>query len=355
MFFGTDAADPGTERANTARRFTEYARVWFPAHSPLYAEWAEGVAADDGLLDLVRRLPADKQQPNLVFAAARFLGCPDESFPVLAGFLRERWDEVATELAVRRTQTNEPARCATLLPVLSRIQRETGQPLALVELGPSAGLCLLPDRYAYQYDDGAILGAENLASGAPLLECTTAGDPPLPDRLPEIASRQGVDLNPLDGSDPETARWLKCLVWPGQTERLHRLTAALGALTLHQREGERAPGGPVELHRGDLLELVEPLVRAVPSGHTAVVLHSAVISYLPPEVRERFTGLVRTLDCRWISNEGFFMDASGSVPRERAGMFTLALDGVPLAHTGQHGAELHWTPEGHWPEDGQQI
>ncbi|GHD02877.1 hypothetical protein GCM10008096_08490 [Zhihengliuella salsuginis] len=254
------------------------------------------------------------------------------------------------------TQTNEPARCATLLPVFEQIQSDSGKPLALIELGPSAGLCLLPDRFAYRYDGGDVLGAENLAAGAPLLECATTGNPPLPTRLPEIASRTGVDLNPLDGADPETARWLKCLVWPGQTERLDRLSAGLDVLTSLPRDD---PGGPVTLVRGDLLAHVETLVNAVPAEHTAVVYHSAVTSYLPPGLRHAFLELVATLDCRWIANEGFFMsdatDGEIAVPRERSGMFVMTLDGVPQAYTHQHGVQLHWEADGAWPEDGQSI
>ncbi|MBV8998283.1 MAG: DUF2332 family protein [Solirubrobacterales bacterium] len=62
-------------------------------------------------------------------------------------------DEIATVMASRRTQTNEPARCATLLPVLARLP----QPLALVEVGAAAGLCLLPDYYAYDFGGGRSL------------------------------------------------------------------------------------------------------------------------------------------------------------------------------------------------------
>lgn len=319
--------------AATAAIYDQYARHWFVGHSPTYAAWAARVAADRELAALVSTLPPAKRQPNLVFAASRFLGCPDEDADTLADFLHGTWPEVARVVLARRTQTNEPRRCATLLPALGLIAAADERPLALIEVGPSAGLCLLPDLYSYEYDGGPRLG-----TATPLLRCTTTGNPPLPSTLPRVASRTGVDLNPLDGTDADTVRWLECLVWPGQEDRLATLRAALGRLASLGADGP-------SLLTGDLNDRVAELVAAVPDSHTAVVFHSAVLAYLTPEDRTRFAETVRSLDCRWLSNENFFLDEAGrtvnSVQRDR---FTLALDSVPLAYTGQHGATLDWIP-----------
>src|SRR6266567_66998 len=93
----------------------------------------------------------------------------------------------------RTTQTNEPARCAVMLPLLAQLP----QPLALLEVGASAGLCLLPDRYGYDYD-GYTLG-----SGPPVLKTHVENDPPLPNHLPEIVWRAGLDLDPIDVTDDD--------------------------------------------------------------------------------------------------------------------------------------------------------
>ncbi len=45
-------------------------------------------------------------------------------------------------------------RCACLLPAFSAIAQVTGRPLALIEIGPSAGLNLNWDRFRYRYRDG---------------------------------------------------------------------------------------------------------------------------------------------------------------------------------------------------------
>ncbi|GAA3674908.1 DUF2332 domain-containing protein [Arthrobacter ginkgonis] len=319
-----------TAAEEVAHAWAGYAQVWFPGHSELYAQWCSRTAADPDLLALIAALPPEKRTPLLVFAAARYLGCGDVPYPRFRAFALERWEEVAGVVLGHRVQTNEPARCATLLPALALVAERERRPLALIEVGPSAGLCLLPDLYSYEYDGGPRLG-----SGTPLLRCATSGNPPLPDRLPEVAWRAGVDLNPLDGTDPDTVRWLEALVWPGETERLANLRAALETL-------RQARPRPV-LERGDLNERIADLVRRAPEGSAAVVFHSAVLAYLSPPDRARFAETVRGLDCHWISNESFFLDAAGDEsPAARVGYFTLSLDGTPLAHTGQHGAELHW-------------
>src|SRR5690606_30803187 len=118
----------------------------------------------------------------------------------------------------RRTQTNEPGRCAPLLAALERIPG----PLALIELGASAGLCLGVDRYAYRFDDEPQLG-----DGSPVLTCATTGEGRAPRRIPEIVWRRGVDLTPLSLRDADDLSWLEALLPPDRPERLERLRAAV--------------------------------------------------------------------------------------------------------------------------------
>lgn len=322
----------------TASIYRDYARRWFPGNSELYVQWATGVANTPELLALVSELPEPKRQPNLVFAAARFHGCPDESFEQLQRYLGAHWPAIRATILGHATQTNEAGRCATLLPALAMVAAQERRPLALIEVGPSAGLCLLPDLYSYSYD-----GAPALGSGSPLLRCATTGSPPLPRKLPDIAWRAGVDLNPLDGTDPDTVAWLRALIWPGQELRLKQLDAALETLAALKSGAYEGVAGPPLLLAGDLNECVADLVDAAPRHAVPVVMHSAVLAYLDEENRSRFTETIASLGCRWISNEAFFMDASHHCREgSDANRFTLALDGVPLALTGQHGAQLDW-------------
>lgn len=331
---GTEA----TPEVGVAELYLEYAHRWFTGNSELYRQWAEGVAESATLPELIAGLPAPKRQPNLVFAAARFHGCPDEPFGFLERYLRTHWPAIRSIIMGHATQTNEAGRCATLLPALAMVAAQEQRPLALIEVGPSAGLCLLPDLYSYSYD-----GAPALGTGSPLLRCSTTGNPPLPRALPDIAWRAGVDLNPLDGTDPDTVAWLRALVWPGQEERLAQLDAALATLAALKSGILEGVAGPPLLLAGDLNERVADLVDAAPRHAVPVVMHSAVLAYLDEARRSAFAQTIASLGCRWISNESFFMDASNQTRGGTdANRFILSLDGVPLARTGQHGAQLDW-------------
>jgi hypothetical protein len=229
-------------------------------------------------------------------------------------------------MLARRTQTNEPARCATLLPALALLP----QPLAIVEVGASAGLTLLADRYSYDYDGHVVAGTD---PGAPVLACQPRGAVPLPQGVPEVAWRAGLDLNPLDVTSDDDVRWLQCLVWPGETGRQERLRAAI----------ETARRDPPPLHRGDLLTDLPDLVAKAPRGATVVVYHSAVLGYVRRADRARFAGTVRELGAVWLSNEGpGVLPGTGAQVRDAHG-FILVKDGTePIAVTESHGAWLEW-------------
>ena len=129
---------------------------------------------------------------------------------------------MAAVIAARRTQTNEPARCATLLPLLARLP----QPLALLEVGASAGLCLLPDFYSYAYGGVRIEPAQADAN-APVFHCAVNAATPIPEKNVDVIWRAGLDLNPLDVTREDDARWLQALVWPGEGQRERLLGEAL--------------------------------------------------------------------------------------------------------------------------------
>lgn len=310
------------------QRYLAFAENEAKGVSPLYEALARGVAESEPLLRFIASLPEPKQQPNLVFAAVRHrFGTPDGP-PHFARLVERHAEPIRALVLARRTQTNEPGRCAALLPVLARLP----QPLALLEVGASAGLCLLPDRFGYDYGRARI---EPDDPRAPVFPCRASEATPLPGAVPRIAWRAGIDLEPVDLSDPEAAAWLETLVWPGNEARAARLRAAM----------EIARKDPPTVVRGDLLADLPTLAATAPADATLVVFHSAVLAYVPMEDRGRLARLVAELGAVWIGNElpRVLPEVAARLkvepPPDR---FLLAVDGAPVALTGPHGQSIEW-------------
>lgn len=320
---------PDPSRAAIVDRYRWFVANEATGSSETYREWAEGVLADDELLARLAALPPLKQQPHLLFASARFCGAPLERYEVVGPWILEHWDAVLGVILARATQTNEPARCGALLPVLSAIPG----PIALIEVGASAGLCLIPDRYSYRFetDDGARV--ELGARDAPTLHCRIVGAEP-PTRVPHIVWRAGIDLNPLDAADPEDAHWLELLVWPEHAERRERLRAALALVA----------DDPVRIVAGDLVEGLPALAAEAPRDATLVVMHTAVLNYLPADRRRLAVEVIRATGARWISQEGIRVidEIHDRLPADLGAppRYVLALDGSPVALTGFHGGHF---------------
>ena len=315
---------------DTSSWYLGFAELEARGQSAIYEGWALGVADDPELIALVEELPVQKRQPNLVFACARLLGAPEGDYPAFRRWLVQHWWRVVTEALTRSTQTNEARRCASLVPALALIPG----PLALLEVGASAGLCLFPDCYSYSYDGAAPVDPAAGPSSV-LLECATTGGMPRPTAVPQVAWRAGLDLHPLDVRDTDDMHWLETLVWPEQHERRARLRAAIRI----------AAENPPLLERGDASELAA-LAAQAPNDATLVVITSAVLVYLPFAERMRFVESVRALDAHWISLEGVrgLPTVRAALPDDGGsdGRFVLALDEVPLAFAGPHGQSLDW-------------
>ncbi len=295
---------------------------------------------------LIDTLPVRQRLPNIVFAASRVLGAPVRDPRAWREWFLGSFDELRPIAATRTTQTNEAARCALYLPALSGIEG----PIALLELGASAGLCLYPDRYSYRYatPSGIVAldpadpsaGSGRPAESAVVLECAALGPVPMPDRLPEIVWRAGIDLNPLDVRSKADLAWLEALVFPEHDDRRARLRAA-AAIVAEE---------PPQLYRGDLMELLEPVAAQAPADATLVVIHTVAVSYLPKAERARFVERVRRLPGHWISDEPqtAFEGIPIADPAEHAELgalpsdFALLLDGRQLAFARPHGRALRW-------------
>jgi hypothetical protein len=311
------------------------------AVSPTYERLAHAVADDPAVVAVLDGLPEPKRQPNLLFAAARYLGGPVDDPAAFGAWVHDHRDRLLATMRVRRTQTNEPGRCATLLPVLAGLP----QPLALLEVGASAGLCLYPDAYRYRYRRHTVGPADSAHTVGPadswhavgpadspvVVDCDVDGPVPLPQRVPDVVWRAGLDLNPLDVTDDDDLRWLDALIWPEHDHRRARLHAAAAI----------ARADPPLLARGDLSTELAALAARAPAGATLVVFHSAVLSYVPPDRRAAFVDRVRALPARWVANEAPGVVTDVPDPGGAAS-FALALDGRVVGYSAPHGQALRW-------------
>lgn len=315
-------------------RYDRFARHEAPGRSSLYADWAGQVARDPALTRAVAAIAADRRQPPLVFAVARLLGAPEREGRPWRRWMLAHAEEVARESGRRRVQTNEPLRCAALVPALALIPG----PIALLEVGAAAGLCLYPDRYSYRYDGPrgpSRLDPEDGPSAVVLRSRWDSEHAP-PQRMPEIVWRAGIDLDPMDPGDPTTREWLTGLTWPGEEGRAERVEAALRI----------AAADPPLLVAGDATgDTIGRTAALAPAGAALVVSTPGVMPYISRENRSAVISAARAAG-RWVtldppgSHDGVIID--GSAAGWPDGAFALALDGRVLAAADPLGRSVAW-------------
>ncbi len=150
----------------------------------------------------------------------------DGVWPVADAAIRERFDQVRGRLH-RTVQTNEPGRSAVLFAGLLWLANRHRRPIRLFEVGASAGLNLLADRYSYAVD-GHELGDPDSP-----LRFIDPWMPPPPIDLTATASalrivaRAGCDLAPLDPAQPDDQITLLSYIWPDELHRIERMRSAL--------------------------------------------------------------------------------------------------------------------------------
>jgi len=255
------------------------------------------VAEDPELLTIAAKAWEKNALPNLFFSAVHFLLLKGEhhqlaafypslhnnskhydfAYPYFRSFVLEHKNEIDAIITTRFVQTNEVGRCAILVPAFELVARQAkNRPLAVVEIGSSAGLTLLWDRYHYRYNKSLQCGDPD----SPVrVECLLRGEkrPPVPNRFPEIASRLGVDLNPVDLNDPESVQWLRALVWPEHQKRANQLELAI----------QVARHALPQIVGGDALELLPSLIESVRDDSQLCIFHSFTLSLASGKPRER--------------------------------------------------------------------
>ncbi|MDQ1084611.1 MULTISPECIES: DUF2332 family protein [Microbacterium] len=311
-------------------RFGRFAREEAPGRSATYEAWAHRVVDDPAVATALAEVGPTRRQPPLVFAVLRLLGAPMDDVDAWASWVVAHAREIAAECARRSVQTNEPLRCAALLPALALIDG----PIALLEVGASAGLCLYPDRYSYRYRrGGGTVALDPVAGVSPVvLRCELEGAPEL--RMPEVVWRAGIDLNPLDVDRAEDRSWLMNLVWPGEEERRERIARAIDV----------AAGDPPLLVSGDGADALPALAAQAPAGATLVVTTPGVLAHVPAPHRAAVIDAARAAG-RWVTLDAPSLHDGWTRPVASVrGGFSLAVDGEVVAEVDPLGAWVAWHP-----------
>jgi hypothetical protein len=229
-------------------------------------------------------------------------------------------------------QTNEVQRSWILAPLFLRVaQRTEAEVFDLVELGPSAGLNLVWDRYRLLYDAGEwgprdarliLAGEEKKSVPGELL-----------DLQPRVRGRIGIDLDPIDVTTDEGARLLKCFVWAGQDERLERLDRAIEAL----RED------PPELTRGDMVDELPEVLAARRGDALTIVFATASLGYLPADGVTRIRTTLE--EAGRAGGLVFVRSGTGRTGERHWGLRIVYYPGAEREFAGEadyHGAWLDW-------------
>jgi hypothetical protein len=293
------------------------AAAWSPPGAPdswsLTAEQFRTLRDDEELLRLAAKIPPDRLPPLLFQAAATFLILelePDrlrDWFPrvgepqpalgadfasVYTDFCLSHRDRLLELCAGHRYQMNEVGRCADLIPALAP-DRE----LVLVDIGTGAGLALHLDRYRYVYR-----GAETVleVAGDPespvLIETDVRGArvPPVAPAVPRVVERIGIDIEPLDVSDPAVRAWLGACI-----------PQEIGAVNRFHHAVEVAVANPARMVRGDACEVLPEVLSGISGDALVCLIDSYVHVFFAVEELARFRDIVQRAgqqrDLDWVS------------------------------------------------------
>lgn len=276
------------------------------ARCGLYVELCRIISQDEILLRIAAERRTGQQPTNLFLGAVHYLLLSEPANelaqwypsitthprpartvePVFRAFCRAHRDELVSLMRQRLVQTNEIARAIALRYGLAAVATNTHHPITLVEVGASAGLLLAFDRYGTDFG-GRSFGDQD----APLTLTTdwqSETPPPDLDALPPIQNRFGIDLHPIDPTEPEERLWLTALVWPGERDRALQLEHALDALTV----------APPRLLAGDAVDLLPRLDNRLSVSHPLVIFHAATMGHNSRDRRQAFDTAISALAVR---------------------------------------------------------
>jgi hypothetical protein len=177
-------------------------------------------------------------------------------------------------------QTNEAGRSANFVAALHWLAHRVAPMFEINEIGSSAGMNLLIDRY--RYDLGGVVSGPDDASVT--IRPEWRGSPP-PANAFTISKIRGCDLTPINVRGDAAADRLRAYIWPEMAERFARMDAGIAMIREHG----------IDLVQGDAADWVEAMLAAPQAPNTTrVLMHSIVWQYLPGETQARITKAMET-------------------------------------------------------------
>jgi hypothetical protein len=301
----------------------------------LAGAWPGDPVADALALRMAAALHAlalTESAPALVACYPPSVTTMEQSRSVVIRVVREHQTYIRTFLS-SAPQTNEVGRSGVLVGGFLQIAKETGLPLRLLEIGASAGLNAIWDRYQYQ------LGAVGWGDPQSAVRIAPSWDGPSPaiDTPLRVIKRLACDIAPIDLEDSAQRLRLRAYVWADQRERLSRLESAI--------ELARAYGPRVE--RADAADWVRTKLREPAAASATVLYHSIMWQYLPSQTQADIRASLEDAGGRatgaaplaWLRFEPL---DSVSRPELRMTLWPGAHE-VRLAIAHPHGSSVRWS------------
>lgn len=292
------------DKSVISEQFKTFAVKECRGSSKLYEILSERIAEDEELLELCTHSRKGQPIPNLLFGAVHFLllkgtqhdlknfygsitvtpAGPEQCFPYFKDFCKKYSDEIIAVMKSKLVQTNEVRRCSYLYPSFCFAYEKVRKPLALVEIGTSAGLQLLWDKYSYSYESDDLYG-NNDSTVHINGEVKGRGFPHLHENSPPVVSRTGIDLHINDLNNPDDFLWLKALIWPEHNDRRE----------LFERAANYATTNQMNLIEGDGVALLPEIVEEIPEDAAIAVFHTHVANQFSNKDKVRLLEEIRNI------------------------------------------------------------
>lgn len=277
-------------------KFIQFADVECKNSSEIYRKLSYYIAQDKDLIEICNYAPINQPIPNLFLGAVNYLllkgydnNLYDEYYVNETSDLIRKFKEFCIKNKIeiikimnnKLVQTNEVRRSSYIFPILCYINDK--RKINLLEIGCSAGLQLLADKYRYKYD--VYPGYKgNLTSDLTISSVITKGEfGSYIDEQMDIGKRIGIDLNTIDFSKDEEFLWLKALIWPEHNDRR----------ILLEKARDTVINESLKLKEGNALEILIEEVKKIPTDENLLIFHTHVANQMSIKEKEY---LVKTIE-----------------------------------------------------------